>query len=738
MVDQEKRYKENKNIGILDPEGVNNNPLTGEVYSDAYKSLAKIWSKFPAYSAAEDIIETLKAAQVTLVISGTGSGKTVLIPKYLLHVFDYDKKIGITLPKKMIAKSAAEFAADTLDVKIGSDVGYQYRGESSKSEKTKLLYCTDGTMVSRLITDPLLMEFTGVIIDEAHERKVNIDFLLYLLRNVIKERPEFKLVIMSATIDRTIFEKYFEGYKFEVVEIGGKTNYPIESIFLDKKLNAMSNAYLDEGVKIIKKIIDDVKSKKKSTGILFFVTSVTETQNICDIISKYDSNSNVCISVFSGMNKEQEKLATDQDYFITEYKTDSSGINKIKLIIATNVAESSLTIEGIEYVIDSGLELRSSYDGVNRVSILEKRLISHAQAKQRMGRTGRTGPGTCYHLYTKDDFDNNMDRFPIPSIRSDSITTEVLRLLAIDSVGSTDKLKKILGEFIEPPDTKIVDYDINYLTSLSMIQDMKITDLGKLCTDLQLEPEESRALIMGYNLFVFREVLAIIILSSECKNSISSLFTLPLDIIDSDQKKDKDKIDKLNNKFKSASSEFSNRYGDTIALLKIFQKFEELKNKGDEANIKSWIYNKFLKRSVLESALKTYNRSKYSLKSILHKYAENHKESDKEVLSINEIYRILASLMYGYRFNEVKILDKRAKINYENKTGDRAQITAMIDPISFIDLQKSRSKSKRAIYSSLFKFNNTPIKIKIVTYESKKSMEILQSSVMGKIDKKDE
>jgi pre-mRNA-splicing factor ATP-dependent RNA helicase DHX15/PRP43 len=193
--------KKNK-IGILDPEGKNKNPLNDEEYGDEYKQIAKIWSKFSAYKIRETVLDTIENNQVTLIISGTGSGKTVLLPKYLLHVLDYKGKIGITLPKQIIAKSAAEFAAKTLDVKLGKQVGYQYKGSESsgKSKDTQLLYATDGTIVARLLNDPELREFDGIIIDEAHERKVQIDFLLYLLKKTVQIRPEFKLIIMSATI----------------------------------------------------------------------------------------------------------------------------------------------------------------------------------------------------------------------------------------------------------------------------------------------------------------------------------------------------------------------------------------------------------------------------------------------------------------------------------------------------------------------------------------------------------
>jgi pre-mRNA-splicing factor ATP-dependent RNA helicase DHX15/PRP43 len=169
-------------IGILDPDGTNINPLNGEPYSEEYRKLAKVWSKFPAYEKVHEILQALDESQVVLITSGTGSGKTTLLPKFVLHSFGYEKKVAVTLPKQMITESAAEYAAKTLDVTLGREVGYKFKGskKNTYTDKTKLLFATDGTIVAKLMSDPLLLEFDAVLIDEAHERKVQIDFLLYL------------------------------------------------------------------------------------------------------------------------------------------------------------------------------------------------------------------------------------------------------------------------------------------------------------------------------------------------------------------------------------------------------------------------------------------------------------------------------------------------------------------------------------------------------------------------------
>lgn len=231
-----KKVKKSERIGIYDYEGKNKNPLNGKEYSEQYKQLTKFWSKLPAYESIDKCIKTIKDNDVILVSSGTGSGKTVLVPKFALHANNYTGKIIVTLPKKLITKSAAEFSAKTLDVELGEQVGYQYKGESVKSSGTNLLYATDGSIISMIKSDPLIQEIDIILIDEAHERKTQIDILLYLIKNAIIIRKErnlkpLKLIIMSATIDETIFRAYFTNVDYDYLHLSGKPNFPIEEYF---------------------------------------------------------------------------------------------------------------------------------------------------------------------------------------------------------------------------------------------------------------------------------------------------------------------------------------------------------------------------------------------------------------------------------------------------------------------------------------------------------------------------
>lgn len=694
------------NIGILDPGGKNNNPLTGEPYSETYKNLGKIWSKFSAYENAKTIIKDIKKYNVILVISGTGSGKTVLLPKYMLHAFNYNGKIAITLPKTMVAKSAAEFAANTLDVQVGKQVGYQYRnsGKNTHSGDTKLLYCTDGTLVARLLSDPELKDFDAVIIDEAHERKINIDFLLFLLRNVLAKRPDFKLVIMSATIDESLFRDYYNKYNYKYIEIGAKTNYPIKSIFLDENLNINKKEYLSEGKKIIQKLLKTTKEG----GILLFVASIAETHDICEMLSEEDKefkNRDICVPVYSKMDEEQRKIATDADYYRGFIKDGR------KILVATNVAESSLTIKGITYVIDAGLELRSRYDPVSRIDILEKIYITHAQAKQRMGRTGRTGPGTCYHLYTKQTFDDDMDRFPQPSIKTESINYEMVRLLNIPKIDTLKDLRNTFDKFIQPPSDRYIDAELSFLKELDLITSNgssgKLTELGNMVSSLQTEPCEALTLIMAYKLYCFREVSAILAVIDATAGSISKLFTISMS--------GDSKNNNLIKKFKNVIQDFDNKYGDHITLLKIFKTYEIKRQ--DRDKLREWCYKYFLKRDVLEDAYKTYMRMKRRYWNVLLKLKPS--DVDKEIIKKDLIHRILASFIYGYKLNILEQAHDRIL------TLDKLNVS--IDKDSF--LKKNNIKNSPMIYTKLFQGSSKRVSAKIVSKISKESIEIL-SSVM--------
>lgn len=667
-------------IGILDVDGINNNPLTDKPYSDKYKNLAKIWSKFPAYVDHEHIMKEIERNQVILVISGTGSGKTVLVPKFVLHVFNYDKKIAITLPKRIIAKSAAEFAADTLDVELGQQVGYQFKGESSKSESTKLLYATDGTIVSLLIKDPSLKEFDAVIIDEAHERKVQIDFLMYLLKSTLKLRPEFKLIIMSATVNDQIFADYYSESKFVTVNVGATTNYPIKSIFLDQDIG--DNQYVKKGNDIISEIIrTDDPTTPAAHDILFFVTSVNETIDYC---RSFVNSNTLCIEVYAGMSNQKQELAQDRNL----YKNENTKLNR-KLVLATNVAESSLTIDGIKFVIDSGYELLSYYDPVIRAKILSKSLISHAQAKQRMGRAGRTESGVCYHLYTKDTF-NQMKRFPEPTILKSNIYAECLKLLNIPTINNVSKLTEVLNDFIEPPKKPYINIFVSQLRDLNLIgKDDAITKLGKIVADAKLDPMDALVMIVAHKLDCMKDVSLIISALETTKNNLSEIFRKPKLTGNINRQT----YEKMLEQYKKKMTKLANKHGDHLTIYDVMNVYRTIKE-DDKAKLHQWGVDNFIKTDVLDKINKNYHQLVKSSLDIFNKMDLNITVSD-DIIKLDITNKILLCFMFGYRLNTAILKGNTYS------TPQMPNVTVGNDSfINFIN-----KKPENVIYTELFGMN---------------------------------
>jgi len=710
----QKPQLENMNslFGILDYEGINKNPFNDAEYSDTYKHVAKTWSKLPAYKDRVKIIDIIKNNQVILIESSTGSGKTVLIPKYALHSLNYKGRVAVTLPKRDITLSSASFSATTLDVKLGTYVGYQVKGDSNKSSDTKLLYATDGTIVARLLSDPKLSDFDIVVIDEAHERKVQIDLLLFLLRETLKQRPEFKVIIMSATINVELFKEYYKDFKFENIMLSGGTHYPIESIFLDKPLsyNNRINHGIDDLIQILSSVDKQSPEERLSyQDIMFFITSQNEAFNGCkkihEIIEKEAkekqckiscNNKILCLELFSGVDDTKKKLALNKEY--------RDGGYTIKIIFTTNVAESSLTVDSVKYVIDNGYELNDSYDPKLRAQRLDKKLITHAQAKQRMGRAGRTGPGICYHLYTKDEFDFTMERFPAPSIKTSNIFPECLRLLNLDGIGNLNKLTNMINNFIEPPtlpyveDAKAIMLEKNLISS-----DGNINLLGSCISKLADDPLDGLALIISKLIDCSHEVLKIIVSYNYIKDNISALFRIP------NQNAHKKEYEE----YKKNKLKLSHKYGDHLSLLKVFEKFAKIN--GEPHKLDDWIRKMHLKKDTLRKIVKEHKKTVYNVQnklkdvniSSLVTYLGLDDESVSSLVKLAPDDRIMFCFMKAqeianrHSFNDTYITTR------VKQEGIRLNIT--VDKNSFLSSKyANKDLPMKVIYKKLFITDGQP------------------------------
>nr|QBK88798.1 MAG: HrpA-like RNA helicase [Mimivirus LCMiAC01] len=674
------------NVGVLDPLGNHDNPLTGKKYSDAYKKLAKVWSQFPAYtSGAKQHIQSIKDNQVIIITAQTGAGKTVLLPKYALHAYNYDTKIFITLPKKIITKAAAEFASKTLDVELGQEVGYVYRGspKNMRSDNNKLLYGTDGTLISMLLKDPKLPDFDIVIVDEVHERSNNIDFLIFSLRETLKIRPKFRIILMSATIDTSIFQNYFFDFKYKHISIPGRT-FPVSSIFLDQPIQPKK--FLDKSLSTIIKILKEEKTSKDYNDILVFITSKNEAFRLCRSLFKYlDSKQTefkikrkpFCVELFSGVDPKQQELAQDKDL----YKESSKYSRKI--VVSTNVAESSLTVDGIKYVIDPGLELSSIFDPIYHAKVLEIKMISQAQAIQRKGRSGRTAPGITYHLYTKDQFDNQMEKFPQPDIRVSDLSEESLRFLNRNGM-NIKKLIAMFTNFIEPPFEKYIRSGINTLIDIGLVENNEITKLGKTVVEIGSSSiMDGVALVYSKIYNCSYEMTKIVSLVDAIHINIDNLFHIPRKT-DNEQKyrKEMEKFNKVRKKFK-------HKYGDHLSLLNVYTKFENLRKKqknGDYSKLKKWCKDNYLKYSILKKATRYYHKTRRRIRNI--NISNIGIDQREDILKTKVDDRILASLLIAYRTNTAVLSHKTYRTTYSK---DLSNIK--ISRYSYLALQKANPKN---------------------------------------------
>lgn len=621
----------NSNIGIFDPDGLNSNPLNQESYSNNYKNLAKFWSGLPAYKMAKNIVELIIQNDIILIKSGTGSGKTVLIPKLALHANNYKGRIIITLPKKIITKKAAEFAAKTLDVELGEEVGYQFKGDNLKSKKTILLYSTDGSLISQIKSDPMLKSIDIIIIDEAHERKVQIDLLLYLLKNAIKLRKEkkmnpLKLIIMSATINENLFEVYYKDFSFKWIELAGTPNFPIKSIYLESKLDLKYNQYLEKGSEIIENIVKNINSNNKNFiegDILFFVCTVSECNKLTEKLESILSDCFI-MGLYSNFDPELEQ------YINSNIKFKELNPNyKRRIFISTNVAESSLTIDGIVYVIDSGLELSVKFNPIKNTNNMGKNFITQAQMTQRKGRAGRTKPGVCYHLYTLKQQEECL-KFPEPEIKCIDIKNTCLTMIKLgmdlnpDTNFGVKEAIHLFTHFIEPPGEQFILNGFNFAIEHELIgSDSLLSNIGKLIVASKFDVQDGLSLLYAWNQsnLVFEAVLKIIIICSFLKSGINDLFYS--DVNNSIKNNILKKLIKDSNK------------SEHVLLYNLYNYIESNKDNG-----------------IFE--IKKFNSIQSTYQNQINKIEKIYKKFDIKIDNIKKFdfnKNIINSFGYGYRFN---------------------------------------------------------------------------------------
>jgi pre-mRNA-splicing factor ATP-dependent RNA helicase DHX16 len=460
----------------------------------------------PIYQYREEFIAALAEHQILVIVGETGSGKTTQLPQYL-HEAGYTKgglKVGCTQPRRVAAMSVAARVADEMGVKVGNEVGYSIRFEDATSDKTILKYMTDGMLLREFMTEPDLGAYSALMIDEAHERTVHTDILLALIKDLSRERPELKILISSATMNAAKFAEYFDDAP--IFNIPGR-RYPVDIHYTQQpEANYLAAAITT---------VFQIHTTQGKGDILVFLTGQDEIQSaeerITDVARKLGSRVKELIicPIYANLPSElQAKI----------FEPTPEGARKV--VLATNIAETSLTIDGIVYVIDPGFVKENVYNPATGMSKLIAVPCSRASANQRSGRAGRVGPGKCFRLYTKYAFMNEMEESTTPEIQRTNLNGIVLQL---KSLGINDLLD---FEFMDPPPTETLIGALNQLFALQALNHKgELTKVGRQMAEFPTDPMLAKAVLAADRLGCVEEVLTIVSMLSES----AALFFRPKD-----------------------------------------------------------------------------------------------------------------------------------------------------------------------------------------------------------------
>ena len=440
--------------------------------------------ELPVSQRRDEIAQAIRDHQVVIIAGETGSGKTTQIPKICLELGrGVTGQIGHTQPRRLAARTVAERIAEELGSPLGETVGYQVRFTDVSADDTLIKLMTDGILLNELARDRQLKRYDTLIIDEAHERSLNIDFILGYLRKLLPERPDLKLIITSATIDPERFAAAFGGAP--VVEVSGRT-YPVEVRYRPKIEGGEDG---DQGQAILDAV--DELSGEGPGDILVFLSGEREIRDTADLLAGRDRLE--VLPLYS-------RLSAAEQHRVFERRQASAHTRRV--VLATNVAETSLTVPGIHYVVDPGTARISRYSYRTKVQRLPIEPISQASANQRKGRSGRTADGICIRLYSEADFESRPE-YTDPEILRTNLASVILQMAAI-GLGDVPKFP-----FIDPPDARNIADGLTLLAELNAFKDGRITGLGRKLARLPVDPRIGRMILEADRNGCVREVLII-------------------------------------------------------------------------------------------------------------------------------------------------------------------------------------------------------------------------------------
>ncbi|THV01417.1 ATP-dependent RNA helicase DHX8 [Dendrothele bispora CBS 962.96] len=512
--------------------------------------------RLPIYKLRDPLLKAIEEHQVLIVVGDTGSGKTTQMVQYLAESGYADKgRIGCTQPRRVAAMSVAKRVSEEVGCRLGQEVGYTIRFEDCTSPETRIKYMTDGMLQRECLIDPECNQYSVVMLDEAHERTIATDVLFGLLKKAVKKRPDLKLIVTSATLDAEKFSKYFFGCP--IFTIPGRT-FPVEILYTKEP----ESDYLDASLITVMQI----HLSEPPGDILLFLTGQEEIDTACEILFERMKALGpkvpelLILPIYSALPSEVQSRV---------FEPTPPGARKV--VIATNVAETSLTIPAIYYVIDPGFSKQNAYDPRLGMDSLVVMPISQAQARQRSGRAGRTGPGKCYRLYTEAAFRNEMLPNSIPDIQRTNLSTTILQLKAM---GINDLLS---FDFMDPPPAPTMLTALEGLYALSALDDEGLlTRLGRKMADFPMEPPLAKMLIASVELGCSEEILSIVAMLS-----VQSVFYRP-----------KEKQGQADSK----KAKFHQPEGDHLTLLTVY-------NGWKNANFSNpWCYENFIQARSMRRA----------------------------------------------------------------------------------------------------------------------------------------
>ncbi|KAK0726344.1 ATP-dependent RNA helicase DHX8 [Apiosordaria backusii] len=530
----------------------------------------------PVYAFREQLIKAVRENQVLIVVGETGSGKTTQLTQYLAEAgFTNNGIIGCTQPRRVAAVSVAKRVSEEVGCRLGEEVGYTIRFEDVTSPATKIKYMTDGMLEREILIDPELKRYSVIMLDEAHERTIATDVLFALLKKTMKTRKDLKVIVTSATLDADKFSEYFNACP--IFTIPGRT-FPVEILYSREP----ESDYLDAALTTVMQI----HLSEPMGDILLFLTGQEEIDTSCEILFERMKALGpsvpelIILPVYSALPSEMQSRI---------FEPAPPGSRKV--VIATNIAETSITIDHIYYVIDPGFVKQNAYDPKLGMDSLIVTPISQAQANQRAGRAGRTGPGKCFRLYTEAAYQSEMLPTTIPEIQRQNLSNTILMLKAM---GINDLIR---FDFMDPPPVNTMLTALEELYALGALDDEGLlTRLGRKMADFPMEPSLSKVLISSVDKGCSDEVVSIVAMLN-----LSTIFYRP-----------KDKQNQADQK----KAKFHDPHGDHLTLLNVYNSW---KNHGFSP---TWCHENFIQarsmrraKDVRDQIVKIMNRHRHPIAS---------------------------------------------------------------------------------------------------------------------------